>query len=155
MQQGPRCLLIPKPLTLPKDPNLYADRSCPHTETEDCLLLQERPEAILHRGQAQATGVSGGPVRAQLAPPCPLPLTLLALAQALQGRVAMPDVLPAEPALAGAGPVAGTGGTIPGTVRVPGQAALCTGTAVSLTLVQLQPGHTQPRAHIQHLLGGT
>lgn len=65
----------------------------------------------------------------------------------------MPDVLPAEPALAGARPVAGAGSTIPGAVRVPGQAALCTGTAVGLTLVQLQPGHAQPRAHVQHLLG--
>lgn len=64
----------------------------------------------------------------------------------------MTDVLPAEPTLAGAGPVVGTGSTIPGTVRVPGQAALCTGTAISLTLVQLQPGHAQPRAHVQHLL---
>lgn len=72
---------------------------------------------------------------AQLAPPCLLPLTFLALAQALQGRVAMPDILSADPALAGAWLVAGAGGTIPGAVRVPGQAALCTGTAVSLTLV--------------------
>lgn len=56
----------------------------------------------------------------------------------------MPDVLAAEPALAGARPVAGAGGTVPGAVGVPGQAALRTGTAVRLTLVQLQPGHAQP-----------
>lgn len=70
------------------------------------------------------------------------PLTFLALAQALQGRVAVPDVLPAEPALAGARLIAGAGGTVPSTVWVSGQAALGTGTAVSFTLVQLQPGHT-------------
>lgn len=97
--------------------------------------------------------VSKDLVGAQLAPPCQPPLTFPALAQALQGRVAVPDVLPAEPALAGARPVVGAGGTIPGAVWVPGQAALCTGTAISLTLVQLQPGHAQPRAHVQHLLG--
>lgn len=78
---------------------------------------------------------------ARLVPPCLPPLTFLALAQALQGRVAMPDVLPAEPALAGAGPVAGAGGPVPSTVWVSGQAALGTGAAVSLALVQLQPGH--------------
>lgn len=66
------------------------------------------------------------------------------MAQALQGGVAVPDVLPAEPALAGARPVAGAGGTVPGAVRVPGQAALCTGTAVGFTLVQPHPGHAQP-----------
>lgn len=65
----------------------------------------------------------------------------------------MSYVLPTEPALAGAGAVAGTGRAIPSTVWVPGQAALSTGTAVSLTLVQLQPGHAQGRAHIQRLLG--
>lgn len=81
-------------------------------------------------------------MRAQLVPPGLLPLTMLALAQTLQGRVAMPDVLPTEPALAGARSVVGTGGPIPGTVWVPSQAALCTGTAISLTLMQLQPSHT-------------
>lgn len=65
----------------------------------------------------------------------------------------MAYVLPTEPALARAGAVAGTGSAIPSAVWVPGQAALSTGTAVSLTLVQLQPGHTQWRAHIQRLLG--
>lgn len=70
------------------------------------------------------------------------PLTFLALSQTLQGRVAVPDVLPAESALAWAGPVAGAGGTVPGTVWVSGQAALSTGTAISFTLVQAQPGHT-------------
>lgn len=94
-------------------------------------------------------------MRAPLVPPCLSPLTILALAQALQGRVAVTDILPADPALAGARPVAGARGTVPRTVRVPGQAALCTGTAIGLTLVQLQLGHSQPRAHIQHLLRET
>lgn len=78
-------------------------------------------------------------------------LLLLALAQALQGRVAVPDVLAAEAPFAGARPVAGAGGTVPGAVGVPGQAALRTGAAICLALVQLQPGHAQPRAHVQHL----
>lgn len=65
----------------------------------------------------------------------------------------MAYVLPTKPALARAGAVAGTGGAIPSTVWVPRQAALSTGTAVGLTLVQLQPGHTQWRAHVQRLLG--
>lgn len=78
----------------------------------------------------------------------------LALAQTLHSRVAMSDVLSSsEPALARAGAVAGTGSAVPSTVWVPGQAALSTGTAISLTLVQLQPGHAQWRAHIQRLLG--
>lgn len=81
------------------------------------------------------------------------PLTELALPQTLHSRVAMSDVLPTEPALAQAGAVAGTGSAIPGTVWVPGQATLGTGPAISLTLVQLQPGHSQWRAHIQCLLG--
>lgn len=98
-------------------------------------------------------GLSPGQ-RGEEGPPCLPSLTFLALPQALQGRVAMPDVLPAEPALAGARPVAGTGGTVPGTVWVPGQAALSTGTAIGFTVVQLQPSHAQPRAHVQHLLGG-
>lgn len=65
----------------------------------------------------------------------------------------MPDVLPTEPALAQAGAVSGAGDTIPGTVRVPSQTALGTGTAIGLTLVQPHLGHTQQRTHIQHLLG--
>lgn len=115
--------------------------------------MLNRTRVPLHRVEPRPRG-RWGPVRAQLAPTWLLPLTFLALAQALQSRVAMPDVLPAEPALAGARPVASAGSTVPGAVRVPGQAALCTGTAVSLALVQLQPGHAQPRAHVQHLLGG-
>lgn len=83
----------------------------------------------------------------------PLTVLALALAQTLHSRVAMANVLPTEPAFARAGAVAGTGSAIPSTVWVPGQAALSTGTAVSLTLVQLQPGHTQWRAHVQRLLG--
>lgn len=92
---------------------------------------------------------------ARLAPPCLPPLTFLALGQTLQGRVAMPDVLPAGPALPAAGPVAGAGGAVPSTVGVSGQAALRAGAAVSFTAVQPQPGHAEPRAHVQHLLGGT
>lgn len=84
----------------------------------------------------------------------PLTVLALALAQTLHSRVAMSDVLSSsEPALARAGAVAGTGSAVPSTVWVPGQAALSTGTAISLTLVQLQPGHAQWRAHIQRLLG--
>lgn len=86
-------------------------------------------------------------------PPCLPPPTVLGLARTLQGGVAVPDILPAEAALAGARAVAGAGGAVPGTVGVPGQAALCTRTAVGLALVQLQPSHAQARAHIQHLLG--
>lgn len=78
---------------------------------------------------------------------------VLALAQTLQNRVAMPDVLPTKPALAQTRAVAGTRRTIPSTVWVPGQATLSTGTAISLALVQLQPGHAQWRAHVQCLLG--
>lgn len=95
------------------------------------------------------------PVGAQLAPPCLPPLTFLALGQTLQGRVAMPNVLPAGPVRAAAGPVAGAGGAVPSTVWVSGQAALGAGAAVSFTAVQPQLGHAEPRAHIQHLLGGT
>lgn len=78
---------------------------------------------------------------------------VLALAQTLQSRVAMSDVLPTNPALAQTRAVAGTRRTIPSTVWVPGQATLSTGTAISLALVQLQPGHAQWRAHVQRLLG--
>lgn len=50
------------------------------------------------------------------------------------------------------GLVAGTGSAIPGTVRVPGQAALSTGSAVALALVQPHLGHPQAGAHIKLLL---
>lgn len=109
--------------------------SCTGRETEDFITT----------GLSQAHASQGwSPVqRVTHIPGPPLTVLALALAQTLHNRVAMSYVLPTEPALARAGAVAGTGSTIPSTVWVPGQAALSTGTAISLTLVQLQPGHTQ------------
>jgi hypothetical protein len=137
-----------KDLDIHPQASLFAQRSCIHAVTRAAQIGKLR--TVCYNWMELRPQDKRDPVSA---PPYLLPLTILALAQTLQGRVAMPDVLPTEPSLAGARAVARTGITIPGTVWVPGQAAFGTGTAISLTLVQLQLGHTQLRAHVQHLLG--
>lgn len=75
------------------------------------------------------------------------PLTSQVLVQALVHRAGVVDV-----AALARGLVAGAGGAIPGTVRVPGQAALGTGSAIALALVQPHLGHPQAGTHIKLLL---
>lgn len=65
----------------------------------------------------------------------------------------MSDVLPAEAPFA-VGQVSRAHRSVPGAVRVPGQAALGTGVPVSLAAMQLHQSHAGRRAHIQGLLLG-
>lgn len=67
-------------------------------------------------------------------------LTSQVLVQTLVCRVTVAGVLAAMAVLAG-GLGVGAGSAIPGTVGIPGQAALDTGSAIGLTLVQPYLGH--------------
>lgn len=78
-------------------------------------------------------------------------LTAQILIGTLQHRVSVSDVLPAEAPFA-VGQVSRAHGSVPGAVRVPGQAALRAGVPIRLTAMQLHQGHTGRRTHIQGLL---
>lgn len=67
----------------------------------------------------------------------------------------LPAPLPPHPVPLGGGGVAGAGAAIPGTVGIPGEAAVGTGLPVHITAVQGQVGHAYSRGHIQLLLLGT
>lgn len=82
----------------------------------------------------------------------PQSLTSQVLVQTLVCRVAVTGVLAAM-AVLGGGLGVGAGSAIPGTVGIPGQAALSTSTAVGLTLVQPYLSHCHTGAHVEHLLG--
>lgn len=81
------------------------------------------------------------------------PLTAQILIGTLQHGVSVPDVLSAEAAFA-VRQVARAHRSVPGAVRVPGQAALGAGVPVRLAAMQLHQSHAGGRTHIQGLLVG-
>lgn len=80
-------------------------------------------------------------------------LTTQVLIGTLQHGVSMSDVLSAEAAFAVC-QVPRAHRSVPGAVRVPGQAALGTGVPIGLAAMQLHQSHARRRTRIQGLLVG-